>query len=362
VRETQPAARDQTTRAAALEGAERALEFFVRTQRPDGTWGTAACESQFDAVFAAETYYAWQMAAHCLATMALQRAAETPARRAALDRAVRWLVRTKMPLRGSSWDNDAVWAWLYGTVATVALAQDPRFANDEWRGPVLQRGKEFVAWLEKNQVPTGGFGYYDDPTFSRRPKWGTSFSTATVLPALGLAMQAGWTRDPRTCERAAAYLKRCRLPNGAYEYDLNPVPRISGGEHINNTKGSLGRIQACNWALRRFGDPLITEDIVRQGLREFFDKHEFLAVARMRPIPHEAFYANAGYFYFFGHYYCAEAIGLLPVGEREAFHAQLRPHLLRVQRPDGSFCDFQDTSYMTTSSTAFAAMALLAGC
>ena len=355
----QPA--DLSSPAAAQQGLDRALAYLVRTQNADGSWGSRTIESLFDASFAVETYYCYPMGAHCLATLALRRAAETPERRAALDKAVRWLVTTAMPLRGSNWDNDAVWAWLYGVVATTELHQDPRFAGDDWRASVVQRGREFVRWLEKNQVPDGGFGYYDDPVYTRRPKWATSFSTSSVLPALGMALQFGWANDPETAARAANYIRRCRLPNGAYEYDLNPIPRIRGGEEINNVRGSLGRIQACNWALRASGDESVSLDDVRHGLDLFFEHHKFLAVARMRPIPHEAYYANAGYFFYFGHFYCSQAIELLPADEREPYRTKLREKLLATQRQDGSFCDYQSTCYMTTSSTAFAAMGLVAG-
>jgi hypothetical protein len=352
---------DLSTRAAAQAGIDRALDFLVRTQHPDGSWGSKSCDSTFEMVFSVETHYAWNVAAHGLAVMTLLRAPETPARRQALEKAVRWLCECRMTQRGSSWDNDAVWGWLYGAVATTEVALDRRFANDEWRGPVAQRGKAFVGWLARNQEPLGGFGYYDDPPFTQRPKWGTSFSTGLVVPALGVAMQLGWLDDERVRDRAAEYVRRCRLPNGAYEYDLSPIPRIRGGEHINNVKGSLGRIQVCNWALRRSGDPRITDDVLRQGLRQFFEHHEFLHIARMRPIPHEAYYANAGYFYFFGHCYCGLCIELLPADEREEFRRLLRPKVLQTQRTDGSYCDFLDSSYMVVSSTAFATMALLAG-
>ena len=349
------------TRQAAQQGVDKALQFLVDTQHPDGSWGTKSCDTTLEMVFAVETHYAWAVAAHSLATMALLQAPETPQRRAVLDKAVRWLVDCRMTQRGTTWDNDAVWGWLYGTVATVAVAQDPRFSTDEWRGPVHHRGREFVGWLAKNQEPLGGFGYYDDPPYTRRPKWGTSFSTAAVVPALGLATQLGWLDDAETRDRAAEYVRRCRLPNGAYAYDFTPIPRLNGGEDINDVKGSLGRIQACQWALRRSGDTTITDAMLRRGVEQFFEHHRFLAVARMRPIPHEAYYYNAGYFFYFGHYYCGLAIEQLPVEQREPLRRQLREKVLQTQRADGTYCDFLDSSYMIVSSTAFATLALLAG-
>jgi hypothetical protein len=355
-----PAAR-LDSREAAQAAVDRALAFFVRTQHPDGSWGSTSCDTTMEMSFAVETHYAWSVAAHSLATLALLQSKETPERRAALDRAVRWLCDCRMTMRGSTWDNDAVWGWLYGTVAMTEVARDPRYATDDWRGPVGHRGREFAGWLKKNQEPLGGFGYYDDPPYTRRPKWGTSFSTASVLPALGAAMQLGWIEDSEVRDRAARYVRRCRLPNGAYEYDLNPVPRMNGGEHINDVKGSLGRMQTCNWALRRNGDPGITDDVVERGLELFFEHHRFLRVARLRPIPHEAYYYNAGYFYFFGHYYCALAIELLPADRRERWRRQLRPKIAETQRADGSYCDFLGSSYMVTASTAFATLGLMAG-
>ncbi|MBX3462107.1 MAG: hypothetical protein KF830_02975 [Planctomycetes bacterium] len=357
----QDAAPEPGSREAAQAGLDRAIGFLVGAQNPDGSWGSTSCETTMEMSFAVETHYAWSVAAHGLATMALLHARETPERRRALDRAVRWLCDCRMTRRGSNWDNDAVWGWLYGAVAMVEIALDPRYATDEWRDRVAGRGREFFAWLQRNQEPLGGFGYYDDPPYTRRPTWGTSFSTAAVVPALGLAAQFGWLPDAAVRDRAADYVRRCRLPNGAYEYDLNPVPRVSGGEHINDIKGSLGRIQVGNWALRRSGDPGITDAVIEQGLEHFFEHHRFLRVARMRPIPHEAYYANAGYFYFFGHYYCALAIELLPPARRESFRARLRPKLLETQRADGSFCDFLGSSYMVTASTAYAALGLAAG-
>ncbi len=352
---------ETVTAEAARAGLDRALAFLVHSQNEDGSWASGAIEGLLDSSYSVASYYDWQVAACALAALALLRAAPTAERGAALERAVRWLCDTRAPRRGSDWDNDTVWAALYGTVLCVELARDPRFAAPERREAIAARGREFLGILVRNQVPSGGFGYYDDQPYSRRPKWATSFATALVIPALGEAERLGWPDDARVRARAIAYVRRCRLPNGAYEYDLNPIPRAPAGEHINKIEGSLGRIQVCNWALLSAGDGSVTLDVVRAGLEHLFARHRFLDVARMRPIPHEAYYANAGYFYFFGHYYAAEAINLLPAAEREALHARLRPHILKTQRRDGSMCDFLGQRYLLVADTAFGALALLAG-
>jgi len=352
---------DLGTAAAARAGVDRAVGFLLQHQNDEGSWGTSSCDTLSEMSYSVETHHAWNVAAHALATMALREAPETPARREALDKAVRWLCECRMPLRSTDWDNDAMWSSLYGAVACADLARDARFGAAPWSDPIARRGRAFVRWLEQNQEPLGGFGYYDDPPYSRRPNWGTSFATASVLPTLAAAIDLGWLTESGVRDRAARYVRRCRLPNGAYEYDLNPMPRAPKGEHINNVKGSLGRIQVCNWALRRAGDPGITDDFIRRGLRQFFEHHRFLSVARMRPIPHEAYYANAGYFFYFGHYYCGLAIEELPVAERDPFRSRLRVKILETQRANGSFGDFLSARYSITAATAFATLGLQAG-
>ena len=351
----------EMTREQARVVLERGLAFITTSQNPDGSWGGSAPDSLMELGFSPETYYTWQLGAIELALLSLMECDETPERRASLEKGMKWLCATRLPARGSDWDVDYMWPSLYGVVCTVRAAQDPRFQSTDWRAAIDKRGREFVAILERNQVHDGGWGYYDDPPFTNRPKWATSFATASVLPALSGAEKLGWVVDTKTRGRAVDYVHGCALPGGAYEYDLNPIPRITGGEHINNVKGSLGRIQVCNWSLRQSGVPSITDEKIREGVGFFLEHHRFLDVARMRPVPHEAYYANAGYFYHFGHYYCALAINCLPEAQREALHAQLRPHLAKCQYEDGSTSDFLHSRYDILASTAYMALALDAG-
>ncbi len=349
-------------REAAQEALDRSLEFLVETQHDDGSWGSGSLEGLAEFGFSVETYYAWQVASHGIATMALLECETTPERERALERAVGWLVSTRLPRRGSNWDADYTWSALYGLAATSRVAADPRFSEGPQAESLQRRGREFWSVLETTEVPSGGWAYYDDPPYAKRPNWATSFCTALVLPALERAGRLGWIEDPGHLERGLKALARCALPNGAYTYDAsNAIPRSGAGESINNVKGSLGRIQVAHWALGSLGDPSITPDRIRWGLEQFFEHHKFLDAAYMRPIPHEAYYANAGYFYLFAHYYAAEVIDLLPREERESWHQRLRPHLLKVQRADGSSVDFLGTSYTVTAGTGYTALALQKG-
>lgn len=346
---------------AARTSLARGVAWLVASQRKDGAWGTRSLELVQLEFFSPETHYAFQYGANALAVRALLAVEETAERRAALEKGLQWLCTTEMPRRGNDWDVDCSWSAVCGFDTLVAAALDPRFAKGDLRARIDARGKELYLLLEKNQEPLGGWGYYEGPVVSRRPTWSTSFTTALVVPALVDAARLEWGVDPKVTARAARYVADCALPNGAYEYDLNPIPRVSGGEHINDVKGSLGRMQVCNWARRRAGDARVTDEKIRAGVEAFFEHHRFLDVARTKPIPHEAYYANAAYFYLFAHRFAACAIDELPAAEREGYHARLRPHLVAIQSADGSSFDFLGSTFMTTAGTAFAILALQAG-
>lgn len=355
------AAAQGPTEADARAARDRALAFLVSTQRDDGGFSRLTLEQIHEETYSVETFHAWGVAAHALACEALLRAPESPERGVALERGLRWFADCRTPLRGSDWDNDAVWPWLYGVVLGTAVAADERFAGTELGADVGTKARVFLDALVRNQVPTGGFGYYDDPPYTRRPKWATSFCTALVLPALEKAMSLGWLADPGVAARARRYVLDCRLPNGAFAYDLRPVPRSFAGESIDTVKGALGRIQVCHWALTEVGDASVSVDDLRRGLGLFFAHHEFLATARMRPIPHEGHYANAGYFFLFGHEYAGRAIEALPEAERAAWRQKFWAELLPTQRASGAFCDFLGSRYTVVAGTAMAALGLGAG-
>jgi hypothetical protein len=346
----------------ALSSIARGVQFLLSTQNADGSWATSTPESLYELNYSNASFYAWKVAGGALSVQTLLMVEETPERRKALDKAVDYILENERPRRGNHWDVDSNWTTLTVFAMLVDVASDPRFQDPKWKTRIEARAKEYAQSLLEQQDPKGGWGYYEGPVISRRPTWSTSFSTALVVPALVTARtKLGWAVDEAMTERAVSYVRSCALPSGAYEYDLNPIPRVNGGEHINDVKGSLSRIQICNWARRRAGDKKVTDEKIREGLNAFFEHHRFLAVARATEKPHESYYANAGYFYYFGHYFAAHAINELPVAEREGWHAKLRAKLVPTQRQDGSSLDFPGSFYCYTYATSFATMALQLG-
>ena len=127
---------------------------------------------------------------------------------------------------------------------------------------------------------------------------------------------------------------------------------------VNRPGGSLGRSQACNLAMRLWGDRAVTDEVMETWLDRLFARNLWLDIGRKRPIPHESWFQVAGYFFYFGHYYAALCIEQLPAKERRPFQDQLAHVLLRLQEKDGSWWDFPLFDYHQQYGTAFALMSL----
>ena len=95
-----------------------------------------------------------------------------------------------------------------------------------------------------------------------------------------------------------------------------------------------------------------------EWLQRLEDRNGWLDIGRKRPVPHEAWFAVAGYFFYYGHYYAACGIHLLPEGEREASRRLVADLIVPLQEKDGSWWDFPFYSYHQPYGTAFAVMTL----
>ena len=212
-------------------------------------------------------------------------------------------------------------------------------------------------YLDRYESVDGGWGYYDFRAGTKKPATdSTSFLSAAVLVAFHEAREIGVPPPEKLTQRAIASIHRQQKPDFSYLYGeyLKYQPMLG----INRPGGSLGRSQACNVALRLWGDKRITDDVLKTWLDRLFARNGWLSIGRKRPIPHESWFQVAGYFYYFGHYYAGLCIEQLPPEERHDFQAHLATILMELQEKDGSWWDYPLYNYHQQYGTAYVLMSL----
>ncbi len=211
--------------------------------------------------------------------------------------------------------------------------------------------------LDRYESVDGGWGYYDFRLGTKKPASSSiSFVNATVLVAFHEAKAAGIEPPKHLVKRALAALKRQHLPDGSFLYGeyLQYKPR----QGINRPAGSLGRSQAGNIALRLWGDKKITDQVIVTWLDRLFARNEWLGIGRKRPVPHEAWFQIAGYFYYYGHYYAGLLLEHVPEKDRPRLQDHLASTLMKLQEKEGDWWDYPLYDYHRQYGTAMAVMAL----
>lgn len=339
---------------------EKGVAFLLADQNKNGSWGGPQ-----DSITTwsgpmwpnPETHRAWKVATTGLCVAALAEVGTTEEALSAMDRAVRYLADNADVKRPNEWDTMNNWAYIYGLQGLATAYAHPRYADSPLRAAIEQAVPKYAASLAHFQSINGGWGYLEfDLPRTRRPQWATSFMTASAIVAMEVAKRQGFEVDQKVIDRAAWLVRRCKLPNGAYTYRVRTVPNLNS-EYIDQVKGSLSRIQVCQAALLMSGTDIPIEDR-RFGLAHFFRDHKFLEIAMHKPVPHEAFYYNSGYFYFFGHYYASLVIDGLSREDQTLYWPKLQHEILRMQRKDGSMWDYDVHRYDRPYGVAFGIMAL----
>lgn len=341
--------------AAIQAGLERGLAWLLENQEADGSWGSTR-DPAHEFWSNPYTHEAWITGTTALVVMALLEQPDHADVLPALQRGVAYLVERPPLQRPSDWDVDNAWGEIYGLTALLAVERDGRLPRDPARTARIQH---HLGALERIQSVDGGWGYYDFDTLAQRPSWSTSFMTAVAVLALVEAGELGLELPEGVLPKAVTALERCLLPSGAYTYSVDPVPGPGRLLGINQVQGSLSRIQVGNLALLRAGSERVGHQDLLDGLDLFFQHHRFLDVARKKPEPHEAYYYNSGYFYFFGHYYAARVLEQLTPAEQLRYRRRLAREVVKTLEEDGSMWDFYINTYGRPYGTAFGVMTLL---
>lgn len=248
-----------------------------------------------------------------------------------------------------------VWSHAFGIQALVSLYNSQSSLNQ--RDSIRKLIDQQIQMLKKYESIDGGWGYYDFNAQTKQPSGSSiSFVNATVLIALKEAESIGIKVPDQMVSKALKAINRQRLPDHSYLYGEYLKYRPRRG--INRPAGSLGRSHACNLALQVWGDKSVTNQIHKLCLDRLFERNGWLDVARKRPIPHESWFAVAGYFFYYGHLYASLCIEQLPARDKEEYQSKLANVLLPLQEKNGSWWDFPFYNYHEQYGTGMALLSL----
>ncbi len=337
---------------------ERGAGYLCRTQNRDGSWGSPRWTGGVDRDPVPGAFLSFGTATTAVCLEALLAVPDSPPITNAQARAEAFLLANLPRLRRADpYNLPNVWGHAYGIQVLAVLARrEP--AGSARRCRLEQYIREQIKALEHFETVSGGWFYYASG-LQRPLAPSASFVNAAVLVALDRARPLGITMNERILTRAVRATADQRKPNSSYLYSLSsPLDKAAAKAPINRPAGSLGRSQACNLALRLWGDKRITDAVLKEWLDRLITRNGWLDMGRKRPIPHESFAQVAGYFFYFGHYYAALCIGQLPEADRPPYQDQLGRILVRIQESDGSWFDYPLYSYHKPYGTAFALLAL----
>ncbi len=303
--------------------AARAVEFLLRSQRPNGTWSDARYSYGWAAYMirrrSAEGllgpgYSSWPdtglhpnvfVAVTALAAQALLEWRDVAPSR--IDAAV---TRAEKFLRDD--DNlsparcEACYADTYRLMYFAAKRDVPRMNRMVTRLSELQ--------------DRDGFWSHEYPS---------AFATAAVVRCLSLARKAGADVPEPMLQRAADAILKTRREGGRQDY------RYEAGKPASSEKNSMGRTASSELALYECGRGSL--DDVAAGVDAYW-KH-LARLEAVRTCDNHADEELAGFFYFNSVFHTLEAARALQQPSRGAHLGKFRAQVLAIPEWDGSFVD-----------------------
>lgn len=338
---------------------DRGVKFLMMTQNKDGSFGTHET-NRISEIYAPipGSHQAFRAATTALSVSAILEAkGKDPQVQPSIDAARQWMLENFRNIKRATGDAIYnVWSHAYGLQALVRL-REYSADSPEMVAKIDDLMRHQVDMLRRYETIDGGWGYYDFNAQGRKPTGSSiSFVNATVLIALYEASEVGIEIPEKIVTRAIKAIKRQQKPDFSYLYGEYLKDRPM--REINRPGGSLGRSQACNLALRLWGDQEITDNVLKAWLYRLYLRNGWLGMGRKRPIPHESWMQVAGYFYYYGHYYAGLCIDQLKPEDRAEYQQMLSEILSKYQEPNGCWWDYTLYSYHQQYGTAFAIMAM----
>lgn len=337
---------------------DRGCTFLLKNQNSDGSWGSARQTKGLN-IFAPVpgSHRAFRLAVTALSLSALLEIKDSDKNYSkCIKRAENYLLE-KLPQlrRASPMALYNVWSHSYGLQALHRMHE--LSSNSQHKKKIIKVMGQQIKMLQTYESIDGGWGYYDFNAQTKQPSGSSiSFVNATGLVALKDAQSSGLEVPDKLVSRALKAIKRQRLPDHSYLYGEYLKYRPRSG--INRPAGSLGRSHACNYALQIWGEESVTNEVHKLCLDRLITRNGWLDIARKRPMPHESWFAVAGYFFYYGHLYAAFCLESLSPKDQPEYQKSLAKILVPLQEKDGSWWDFPFYDYHQQYGTAMALLSL----
>ncbi len=346
---------------AADERINKALQhgvaYLLEKQNPDGSWSSPGRTKEID-IYAPgpRAHLAYKTACTALDLLALGTLPEKSDEvKKAIRRGALYLIKTAPEIKRAEgmWVGNT-WSHPYIVKAFLKLRKLDflKDLKEELDKTINHQLKQMAAF----QALDGGWSYYNFGVSTNVPSDGSmSFITATCLIVFKEAVQEGFPVDENVINRAVKNLKSQRRPDGNFLYSADF--KFHTGAEINGNYGGLGRIHGCTRALYEWNEEKAKEVNFDELLKRLIEKNGWLDMIRKRPIPHEGWYAIAGYFYYYGHYYASENLALCK--NKKEYAQQLAELMIAKQEKSGAWFDFALYDYGHFYGTAFAMLILI---
>jgi hypothetical protein len=244
------------------------------------------------------------------------------------------------------------WAYTYVLQFLVEMKTRDLIPTKELKEESEKTILYMINAINKTAIPKNGGWNYARGAGRNNPAAPSTFMTPPTLQALFAAKAAGYTVDDKVIDDALKAMDRAR----------NSVTKemVYSGEGGNNPKdntgGAGGRMTASETVLLLAGRGSV--DNVRNAVNTFITHWEELDKRRQMSGTHLPPYMVAPYYFYYAHYYAAQAIEQLPEAERPALREKCNKLLFSVRQEDGTWNDrvFKRSANFGTS---FACMAIL---
>jgi hypothetical protein len=252
------------------------------------------------------------------------------------------------PLMNPDYDGGYdVRGWGYTYALQMMLTLKSTGAAEKLPEDLRARLDERIRWcikaIQETEIAEAGGWNYARGRGKAAVSPPSPFMTGPTLQALFEAKKQGFEVDAAVVERGLKSLERGRAATGSISYSGDAAKRPEA------VPGSVGRMLVSEITLMLAGRSDVSR--VRGALDAFLVHWEWLDARRAKTGTHEGPYAIAPYYFYYAHQQAAQAIEMLPTGDRAEYRRRLYDKLFSVQLENGTWNDrvFDRTANYGTS-------------